>query len=262
MELILLYAGACLCYAVYLYFNFSGYMDVVIGIGRLFGFSLPENFDRPFSSTSFLEFWSRWHITLSEWFKFYVFNPLLKTLTYRWDNPGSAPYLGVIAFFVVFLLMGIWHGSSYSFLLYGLFLGAGVSLNKLYEVEMRRRFGKAFYRSLGAHPLYGAFGGALTFAYWSMALTCFWMDYRHILELFQRLGFVGTAGVFAVSTVSVLIIMAVYAFGHRMWLRVMAGITRLSDNYFVQQGFLAAKAAVILLLIKMNAAPEFVYKAF
>ena len=62
---------------MYLYFNFSGYMDIVIGSGVLLGQSMPENFDKPFSARSFLEFWQRWHMTLSQWFKFYLFNPLL-----------------------------------------------------------------------------------------------------------------------------------------------------------------------------------------
>ena len=71
---------AALSYLVFLYFNFSGYTDIVIGLGRLVGFRLPENFYKPFSSTNFLEFWRRWHISLSLWFRDYCFSPILKRM--------------------------------------------------------------------------------------------------------------------------------------------------------------------------------------
>src|SRR5262250_2889257 len=100
-------------------------MDVVIGIGRFYGFRLPENFDRPFAAGNFLEFWTRWHITLSNWFKVYVFNPGLRALAARVETPRAMPYLGVLAYFVTFLLMGVWHGSTRAFVIYGLLLGAG-----------------------------------------------------------------------------------------------------------------------------------------
>jgi alginate O-acetyltransferase complex protein AlgI len=67
------FAIACFAYLIFLYYNFSGYMDIVIGVGRLFGFQIAENFNRPFTATNFLDFWSRWHMTLSGWFKVYVF---------------------------------------------------------------------------------------------------------------------------------------------------------------------------------------------
>jgi alginate O-acetyltransferase complex protein AlgI len=71
------YAASAVTYTFYLYYNFSGYMDIVIGIGWLVGQNLPENFDRPFSAHNIFEFWARWHMTLSEWFKTYLFNPLM-----------------------------------------------------------------------------------------------------------------------------------------------------------------------------------------
>ena len=85
-------------YPVYLYFNFSGYVDVVIGVARFFRIELPENFDHPFSSENFLGFWSRWHMTLSNWLKTYVFNPLLTAGLARVTAPAWTPYLAVGAF--------------------------------------------------------------------------------------------------------------------------------------------------------------------
>ena len=70
-------------YPLFLYANFSGYIDIVIALARLMRVRLPENFDRPFSASSFLDFWNRWHITLSKWLKTYVYNPLLVALMRR-----------------------------------------------------------------------------------------------------------------------------------------------------------------------------------
>ncbi len=161
-------------YSLYMYYNFAGYMDVVIGLGVLFGFRLPENFNKPFASGNFLEFWSRWHITLSNWFKFYIFNATVHALSSRWGNARSTPYLGVLAYFITFGIMGVWHGSSSIFFLYGLFLGSGVSANKLYEIEARRFLGKDRFRRLRANRIYFRLCQGSVFAYFSSALLCFW----------------------------------------------------------------------------------------
>jgi D-alanyl-lipoteichoic acid acyltransferase DltB (MBOAT superfamily) len=99
-----------ICYPLFLYCNFSGYIDIVIGLGYLFRFEIPENFNRPFSAENFMNFWSRWHITLSQWLKIYVYNPLLTAMLRRFRAPRVSPYLGVAAFFVTFFLIGVWHG--------------------------------------------------------------------------------------------------------------------------------------------------------
>ncbi|MBS0332820.1 MAG: hypothetical protein JSS35_08645, partial [Proteobacteria bacterium] len=85
-------------YPVYLYFNFSGYVDVVIGAAQLMGLRMPENFDRPFVSASFIEFWGRWHITLSTWLKTYVYTPLMMSLMGRFPSPAAGPAFTVLAF--------------------------------------------------------------------------------------------------------------------------------------------------------------------
>ena len=147
-KLCAIYGASASLYTVYLYFNFSGYMDIVIGIGTLLGQSLPENFDKPFTARSFLEFWQRWHMTLSQWFKFYLFNPLLMFLMTCFPAPALTAYLGVLAFFVTFLVMGVWHGTTAVFVIYGLLMGAGASINKLWQVTCTERLGKKRYRAL------------------------------------------------------------------------------------------------------------------
>ena len=139
---------AALFYMLFIFFNFSGYMGVMIGVARLFGRKLPENFDSPFLATNFLDFWNRWHITVSQWFKTYVFNNLLRFLCVRWTRPALVPYFGVIGYFFVFFILGLWHDWGHCFVLLGLLQGLGVSVNKLWEVELRRRFGRQRHAEL------------------------------------------------------------------------------------------------------------------
>lgn len=102
-------------YTLQIYFDFSGYSDMAIGIGRMLGFRFRENFNYPYTSLSVQEFWRRWHISLSGWFKEYVYIPL------GGSRGGSGKTYRNL--FLVFLLTGIWHGANFTFLLWGLFYG-------------------------------------------------------------------------------------------------------------------------------------------
>ena len=103
------------CYALQIYFDFSGYSDMAIGLGRMLGFPFPENFNYPYVARSLSEFWRRWHISLSTWFRDYLYIPL-------GGNRGSTlrTYRNLVA---VFLLCGLWHGASWNFAVWGLFHG-------------------------------------------------------------------------------------------------------------------------------------------
>jgi len=105
-----------ICFSLQIYYDFAGYSNMAIGLGRFFGFELPRNFDYPYSSRSFREFWRRWHMTLSRWFRDYLYIPLGgsrtgKVMTYR-------------NLLIVFVLCGLWHGAAWTFLLWGLWHGA------------------------------------------------------------------------------------------------------------------------------------------
>ena len=167
-------------YPVYLYFNFSGYMDVVIGTARFLRLVLPENFDHPFSSENFIVFWSRWHITLSMWLKTYVFAPLQIALVRRFPSRRAEPLLGVIAFFVTFFLVGVWHGRTSEFIMFGVLQGGGVAGNKLYQIVMARRLGRSGYRALCANPIYRAFARGLTFTWFTFTLFWFWSSWAQM----------------------------------------------------------------------------------
>jgi len=167
-------AVSLLAFSLCLYASFAGYTDVVRGFGRLIGLDLPDNFDRPYLAADFLDFWSRWHISLSEWFKIYVFNPLVKAMIAINARPALVPYLGVAGFFVTFLLMGLWHGVSLRFAVYGLVLGGGVSVNKLYQVLAIRGLGRRAYNALAVRPLYATVARGLAVTYFVGALGFLW----------------------------------------------------------------------------------------
>jgi alginate O-acetyltransferase complex protein AlgI len=105
-----------IAYTVQLYFDFSGYSDMALGLGRMFGFRLPENFDRPYAARSVTEFWRRWHMSLSRWFRDYLYISL-------GGNRGSnvATYRNLI---LVFLATGIWHGANWTFVAWGAYHGS------------------------------------------------------------------------------------------------------------------------------------------
>lgn len=110
-------------YAFQIYFDFSGYSDMAIGLGRMFGFDILENFNFPYSATSIKEFWRRWHISLSSWFRDYVYIPLGGNRL-----GGSRTYVNLM---IVFLLTGFWHGATWSFVFWGVFHGAFLILERV-----------------------------------------------------------------------------------------------------------------------------------
>jgi D-alanyl-lipoteichoic acid acyltransferase DltB (MBOAT superfamily) len=182
-------------YPIFLYFNFSGYTDIVLGIGKLFGKTYPDNFNAPFSSYNFLDFWSRWHMSLSFWLRDYVYTPLLKLLMQANLSRSVDPYLGVVCYFVTFFLIGIWHGSTAIFAVYGLLLGLGVSVNKAYQIIITKRFGKKRYKELSANLLYRFVCRGLTYTWYSFCMICFWnssLVARHYLHLLGLVGMLAT----------------------------------------------------------------------
>ncbi len=116
-----LYAVA---YVLHVYFDFSGYSDMAIGLGKLFGFDFPENFNYPYISKSITEFWRRWHMTLGSWFRDYLYIPMggNRVSRGRW----------IVNLLVVWLLTGLWHGAAWNFVVWGLFFGIFLLIEKLW----------------------------------------------------------------------------------------------------------------------------------
>ena len=111
------------CYTLQIYFDFSGYSDMAIGLGLMFGFRFLENFNYPYISQSVTEFWRRWHISLSTWFRDYLYIPL--------GGNRVAPWRVYFNLITVFFLCGLWHGASMNFVIWGLYFGAFLVLERL-----------------------------------------------------------------------------------------------------------------------------------
>ncbi len=113
-----------IAFCLHIYFDFSGYSDMAIGLGRMFGFHFPENFDYPYLSRSITEFWRRWHMTLGGWFRDYVYIPL-------GGNRCSKPRW-ILNLAIVWLLTGLWHGAAWNFVLWGAMFGLLLMVEKLW----------------------------------------------------------------------------------------------------------------------------------
>jgi alginate O-acetyltransferase complex protein AlgI len=118
-----------IAYTFQLYFDFSAYSDMALGLGKIMGFTFPENFNSPYIAQNITEFWRRWHISLSSWMRDYLYIPLggnrVKT--------KSRAYLNL---WIVFLLSGLWHGASWSFLIWGAYHGFFLILDKLFLINV------------------------------------------------------------------------------------------------------------------------------
>jgi len=123
-------------YALQIYYDFSGYSDMAVGLGRMFGFHLPENFNFPYVSQSITEFWRRWHISLSQWFRDYLYIPL--------GGNRVSPTKWVRNILVVWFLTGFWHGASWNFCLWGIYFGIVLMIEKLFLGRILDRFPRAF----------------------------------------------------------------------------------------------------------------------
>lgn len=113
-----------IAFTLQIYFDFSGYSDMAIGLGKMMGFNFPQNFNYPYQSKSISEFWRRWHITLGSWFKSYVYFPL--------GGSRKGMKRTVMNLAVVWLLTGIWHGASWNFILWGVLYGVLIIMEKLF----------------------------------------------------------------------------------------------------------------------------------
>lgn len=159
-----------LFYGIQLYGDFSGAMDVVIGIGNLFGITMDENFRRPYLAKSMAEFWERWHITLGEWMKNYVFYPISLSkwmLRFsKWSKSKFGRKTGrvvpiALADLIVFFFVGIWHGASWKYVVYGLMNGGIIAFSELMAGQYRS-WKKALHIS-GNEKWFQAFAVVRTF---------------------------------------------------------------------------------------------------
>jgi alginate O-acetyltransferase complex protein AlgI len=133
-----------ICYTLQIYFDFSGYSDMAIGLGRMFGFTFPENFRWPYIADSVQDFWRRWHISLSTWFRDYLYVPL--------GGNRVSPARTYVNLVTVFFLCGLWHGASWNFVIWGLFHGTFLVIERLVSRRrVRARAADTPVRQLALH---------------------------------------------------------------------------------------------------------------
>jgi alginate O-acetyltransferase complex protein AlgI len=166
-------------FSLQIFFDFSAYSDIAIGLGRTLGIALPENFRMPYLAKNIREFWDRWHITLSHWVRDYVFTPLGRTL-FKTSLRRTPAIIAVISYFVTFATVGAWHGLTPAFLLWGLYHGALLSIYHVIRLKTPAR--------LADQPWYdGRVVRALSVAATFFFVTIGWVPFMLPLEKAQKL---------------------------------------------------------------------------
>jgi len=181
---IILYA-----YAFQIYFDFSGYTDIAIGIARLVGIKLPENFAAPYIRPNLTQFWNNWHMTLTQWFRSYFFNPFNRWIRKFRNMPAWAMIL--IGQLATMFLIGLWHGITLNFIFWGIWHGLGLFLQNRWSDFVRTRF-PALGQKLSLQPALQVGGILLTFHFVALgwvffALTTPSLSWQVFMKLFNLL---------------------------------------------------------------------------
>lgn len=172
-------------YAARIFLDFAGYTDIAIGISRLVGIRLPENFNQPYLAPNIAVFWNRWHITLTQWFRTYYFNPVVRFFR---ANPGRIPSVIVVLFtqITTMLLISLWHGITLNFVMWGLWHGVGLFLHNRWTEVIRPKLFKRTELKSGFLP--NALSVFATFTFVSLGWVWFaFPDFPDALEFFQKL---------------------------------------------------------------------------
>jgi alginate O-acetyltransferase complex protein AlgI len=234
---------------LYVYWDFAGYSDIAIGMGALLGYRVRENFDRPYLSRSVVDFWNRWHITLSEWIRTRLFMKLVGRRSPRW-----ALYLATV---VSMALCGLWHGAGVNFLLWGVWHGLGLVAVHVFG-DVQRHL--PVLRRLATVPGANAVSIALTFTYVSLGWLIFFLPVPSAWAVLQRaLSWrPGSASPDALILVAVAALLATGV----LLTRVTPAWPRLP--YLLKGTAVTAASAVILylLLFRQSGMQDFVYARF
>ena len=177
---------AMVFYYLYLYCNFSGFCDIAIGAAALIGIPVPENFDNPFAARNLKEFWSRWHITLSQYMRDVVFSPLSKYLV-RVMGVRFADHAIALTILVVFLLVGIWHGVGWNYVALGATQALGVVTTHYYTIFLKKRLGREGFKAYNQNRWIHAVAVVLTFCYVTASLLFIANTFPQIREILSIL---------------------------------------------------------------------------
>ena len=171
-------------YPVYLLMNFSGYCDIVIGSAKLSGFNLPENFNNPYLARNTVDFWNRWHISLSEWIRDYIYQPVFKFLIsgIMKNSIVLAQYLSI---FFTFLIAGLWHGTSINFIIFGLLQGIGMVLSLWYKDYIKKKLGKEKFKQYNKSNIAAATEIIVYFHYTCVSFIFIELDVNILINKFK-----------------------------------------------------------------------------
>jgi D-alanyl-lipoteichoic acid acyltransferase DltB (MBOAT superfamily) len=174
-------------YYLYLYLGFSGWCDMAVGTAGWMGFPVAENFDHPFSARDTLEFWRRWHMTLTGYMRDVVFTPVTKALLRFW-GPRQAPHAIALGMIGVFLGMGLWHGGAiWNYLVYYLFQSLGAVSAHYYTLFLKKRLGPEGYARYMENPFIHAAAIGVTFVYSCTTLIFFANTFRDLADIWNAL---------------------------------------------------------------------------
>ena len=223
-----------LCYTFQIYYDFSGYSDMAIGLGKFFGFEFPENFDQPYRSRNITEFWQRWHMSLSFWFRDFLFVPLGA------NRRGELrAYLNLL---VVFFLCGLWHGAAWTFVVWGGYHGVLIVLERVFRNRFRLQMS-------------GVAGNAVTFLlvvvgwvlFRSSSVSAAWKYLGTMFSLKSAVGFQFFPMSYYLGTDTLLYLVCAICFA-------LLPIERLRiDRGLGNSGWVAVQGATALLLIAYSA---------
>jgi len=167
-------------YPLYVFFNFSGYCDVVIALAGWSGFDIPENFNRPYLARNMVDFWNRWHITLSQWIRDFVYQPLFKILLTHVFK-GKLYISQYISISFTFFIVGIWHGTTINFVVFGLLHGVGMFFSIGYKDLLKKFFGKKHLRKINQNKYIKLIGIILCMHFVCFTFLFFEYDFEKIL---------------------------------------------------------------------------------
>ena len=174
-------------YAFQIFFDFSGYTDIAIGMGRLMGFILPENFLSPYLKPNLTQFWNNWHMTLTQWFRTYFFNPLTRSLR-SGKRKWAIPAIIFVTQFSTMVLIGLWHGVTWNFIFWGIWHGLGLFVHNRWSSLFNIRVQNWASTSLKKFVVNGS-GILLTFNFVAVGWVFFvtttpWMAWQVLQKLF------------------------------------------------------------------------------
>ncbi len=227
-----------LAFTFQIYFDFSGYSDMAIGLGKMMGFNFPENFNYPYMSHSISEFWRRWHMTLGAWFKSYIYIPLGR-------NRKGLPRT-IVNLLIVWAITGIWHGASWNFMLWGVYFGVLIILERLFMGKVLEKI-PSFFSWLYTFVLV-VFGWVMFEAVDTSIVNVgemFGQVFSYIGAMFGANGMVmdNTAS-FAIVNYGVMF--AICILGSSDMLKNAADYIRKKAPEWIQYGFPVAQTAVML----------------